>query len=69
MKPRLRSKKSGNANRRPRDIASLPSLGKPSSSPTGDLVPPYQHCTGLHIDNKNVEFRHDFTTQNNKTLK
>ena len=31
------------------------------SSPMGDLVPPYQHRTGLHFDNKNVHFRHEFT--------
>jgi hypothetical protein len=30
-------------------------------SPMRDQVPPYQHRTGLHIDNKNVHFRHDFT--------
>jgi len=69
MKPRQRSKRLGNANHRPSDIASLPPLGKPLSPPTGDLVPPYQHCTGLHIDNKNIDFPHDFTTKNNKTLK
>jgi ribonuclease E len=43
--------------------------GAADAQPTGDLVPPYQHCTGLHIDNKNVDFRHDFTTRNYKTLK